>query len=157
MRGRAAATLLVLALTGCATVREEAFVARESRPALVRWQQGDRVFVREAVCEHAADGTVRVVLGDGARTFLLEPAGRLVTPGWTGPAGAAPPALAPWATLLAILQNTAALPDGAREVHTPSARVALIKESGRLRSVAIRSLDAAEALAVIFPNKPAGT
>ena len=152
MTARAAAVLLILSVAGCATGRKEEFVTVASRPAMVRWRQGERVFVREAACESAENGAVRMVLGGGARTFLLEPNGRMVTQGWSGPSGAAPPALAPWATLLAIITHADALPEGVREVHTPSERIALVKESGRLQAVAIRSLDAGESLAVTFPR-----
>jgi hypothetical protein len=82
--------------------------------------------------------------------FLLEPDGTMFAPGWSGQAGAAPPDLSVWASFLTIYQNAARLPDGDRELHTPAARIAVRKTGSRLESVAIRSLDTAESLSVVF-------
>jgi hypothetical protein len=144
---------LVLVLAGCAPVREAApFEVSASRRAEVRWQQGTQVFLRTAVCEESRAGAVRVTVGGkpAAREFLLEPDGMLFARGWAGQAGAAPPGLSVWASFLTIYQNARHLPEGDRELHTPAARIAVRKIGSRLESVAIRSLDTAESLSVVF-------
>jgi hypothetical protein len=144
---------LALVLAGCAPVREAApFSAVASESAAIRWQQGSSVFLRTATCEKSGTGAVRVSVGEksAAREFLLEPDGMLFTRGWAGQAGAAPPTLSIWASFLTIYQNAGRLPEGDRELHTPSARIAVRKTGRGLESVGIRSLDAAESLSVVF-------
>jgi hypothetical protein len=128
------------------------FVPASSEPAAVRWQQGSRVYLRTASCEKAASGAVRVTVGDkpAARQFLLEPDGMLFTRGWAGQVGAAPPDLAVWGSFLTIYQNAGRLPEGDRELHTPSSRIAVTKTARGLESVGIRSLDTSESLSVVF-------
>jgi len=144
---------LVLLLAGCAPVREAVpFTVVASEAAAVRWQQGSRVFVRSALCERAQTGAVRVTVEEKPvdRQFLLEPDGMLSTRGWAGQVGAAPPEISIWASFLTIYQNVGRLPEGDRELHTPSARVAVSKSARGLESVGIRSLDIPESLSVAF-------
>lgn len=144
---------LALLLAGCAPIREAApFSVAASEPAVMRWQQGSRVFVRSALCERAQTGAVRVTVEEKPADwqFLLEPDGMLFARGWSGQAGAAPPDLSIWASFLTIYQNASRLPEGDRELHTPSARIAVRKTVRGLESVGIRSLDVPESLSVVF-------
>lgn len=143
-------------LSGCASIREAApFSAVASDSASVRWQQGSRVYLRIATFEKSGTGAVRATIGrnSGGRQFLLEPDGMVFTQGWTGQAGAAPPGVSVWSSLLTIYQNADRLPVGERELHTPGARIAVLKTTRGLETVGIRSLDTAESLSVVF--KPA--
>lgn len=150
---------LALLAAGCAASREaRPFEPQSSQPAAVRWQVGGRVFLREAVCERAATGAVRVRLGErsGTRQFSLEPDGWFVTQGWSGQAGEAPVGLSVWASFLTVFLNADRLPLGERELHTPSARIAVDRIPAGLRSVSLRSLDAAETLSVVFRRNEPG-
>lgn len=147
---------LVLLVAGCAASREAApFVTASSQMAAVRWQQGGRVFVREAVCERSQAGAVRVTLGErpAERQFSLESDGWFVTRGWAGQVGEAPLDLSVWSNFLTIYQNADRLPVGERELHTPAARVAVNKAGAGLRSLSIRSQDTAESLSVVFDRR----
>ncbi len=144
---------MLLLVAGCAASREAVpFVTASSQSAVVRWQQGGRVFVREAVCERSDAGAVRVALGEkpAERQFSLEPDGWFIAPGWSGEVGEATLDLTVWASFLTIFQNADRLPLGERELHTPAARVAVDKTRGGLRSLSIRSQDTAESLSVVF-------
>lgn len=144
---------LVLFLAGCVACREAVpFEVASRETAVVRWQQGGRVFVREAVCERSRAGAVRVTLGEkpAVREFALEPDGWMIAKGWAGQAGEAPLDLAVWASFLTIYQNADRLPVGERELHTPAARVAVNKSSDGLQSLSIRSQDTAESVSVVF-------
>jgi hypothetical protein len=150
---------LALLAAGCVSSREAApFEVQSREAAVVRWQVGGRLYLREAVCERSETGAVRVRLGElaDAREFLLEPDGVFATRGWTGQAGEAPVGLSLWASFLTIYQNADRLPLGERELHTPAARIAVNRTRAGLQSVSLRSLDTAETLSLVFRRNDSG-
>lgn len=139
-------------LCSCASRTDPApFRASESTVGTVRWQQADHVVNYHAVLARDSHGNVKVELrkglpqpwltihlpGQGEAEVEINPPPRK----WRGARENAPLALRPILALAALYASEAALPNGAREIHSDGLRTAVQVRRHQLTSASVLSED----------------
>lgn len=131
-----------------------------SQRATFLWRHPGGTVAGEAVITYDIAGNVMIRLTKGLPRPVLEvvstregrfsASGPFAGGGWTGDAARIPLRYALWQALAEAWRGSIPARDGRQEVHTASYRAAVWKDGGRIRELAVSSLDNGELIRLVF-------
>ena len=151
-------SFLAFLLVACGPARERNFSATAATTARAKVKFKETTAIFDSTFAKSAEGEVEVTLYKNLPppvvTLVLEPDGMVSFKGfgwsWHGEQKAAPAPVVPLLHIAKLYGTESSLPNGRREVHSPTLRVGMDVRKGRLRSACAVSNDGLYSAAVDF-------
>ncbi|HEY8902402.1 MAG TPA: hypothetical protein VIM48_01760 [Chthoniobacterales bacterium] len=148
--------LVLLVLSGCATVQQPAFQPATTSRALVNWKHGGESLTADVVFQKGSDGAIRILVSKEALLFTLTrsdgiwvAAGPLAHGGWRGRASAAPAVLRDWICFAEAVEQASAMPKGGM-AQTDQYSLQFTKRNGAIKELGVGVLATRDRFRAIF-------
>lgn len=152
----------LLLIVGCASIPSRVIWVPPvvSAQAAFLWKYRGGSLIGEAIITSDSQGNILIRLTKNLPRPLLEVTvtaqgkchvrGPMSAGGWSGDVSRVPVRFRLWTALAEAWRGARWMPDGHREIHTPTYRAAIWKKSGHVRELSVSSTDSGEVVQLVF-------